>query len=70
MIVIQEPVINTLISPNRAGNNMSVYKQAVKREMIAKLRTHIKDWRNGDISAEDAMYDLEGWADEIWGDEE
>lgn len=48
----------------------SAYQAAVKEEMIAKLRQHLREWRAGEISAEHAMYDLEIWVDEIWGDEE
>lgn len=48
---------------------MDAYKRALEREMIAKLRQHVKDWRKGAIHADDAMYDLETYADEIWGEE-
>jgi hypothetical protein len=49
--------------------SLSIYKSALKEEMIVKLRSHVKEWREGAIDAEDAMYDLECWVDEIWGDE-
>jgi len=49
---------------------MDAYKRALEREMIAKLRQHVKEWREDTIDAEDAMYDLETWVDEIWGGEE
>ena len=48
----------------------TMYQQGLKEEMIAKLRKHVREWRAGEIHAEDAMYDLEMWVDEIWGDEE
>jgi hypothetical protein len=48
----------------------SMYQRALKEEMIVKLRKHVKDWREGAISAEDAIYDLECWVNDIWGDSE
>ncbi len=49
---------------------MDAYKRALERDMIAKLKQHVKEWREGIISSEDAIYDLETWVHEIWGDEE
>ena len=49
---------------------MKLYQSALKEEMIAKLRKHVREWRDGSIDAEDVMYALECWVDEIWGNEE
>lgn len=47
------------------------YKEALKREMIEKLRKNVKEWRdNGGCGGDDHMYDLETWVNEIWGDDE
>lgn len=47
------------------------YKEALKCEMIEKLKEHVKEWRaNGGCGGDDHMYDLEMWVHEIWGDEE
>jgi hypothetical protein len=48
---------------------MDAYQRALERDMIAMLRQHVKEWREGTIRAEDAMCDLRFWVDEIWGDE-
>ena len=57
----------------RRGGRMSEYhyKEALKCEMIEKLKEHVKEWRaNGGCGGDDHMYDLEMWVHEIWGDEE
>ena len=49
----------------------SAYKRALERDMIAKLRQHVKEWRKeGGVHGDFYMYDLEAWVNEIWGDEE
>ena len=49
----------------------SAYKRALERDMIAKLRQHVKEWRKeGGVHGDFYMADLEAWVDEIWGDEE
>jgi hypothetical protein len=53
-----------------AGISMDAYKRALEREMIEKLKEHVKEWRaNGGCGGDDHMYDLETWVHEIWGDE-
>ena len=47
----------------------SYYQTALKTEMIRKLRQYVREWREGTMGAEDAMYELEGYVDEIWGSE-
>mgnify|MGYP001224566552 CR=1 FL=1 len=46
------------------------YKEGLKNELIERLRLRCKEWRAKEIDARDAMYDLEIFVQEIWGDEE
>ena len=46
------------------------YKEGLKNELIERLRLRCKEWRAKEIDASDAMYDLEIFVQEIWGDEE
>ena len=48
---------------------MSHWNHAVIQVFLTQLRKNLKEWREGSMDAEDAMYDLEGRVDEIWGDE-
>ena len=47
----------------------TAYQQGLKEEMIARVRKLARAWRNGDIHADDCMYDIETWCDEIWGED-
>ena len=46
------------------------YKEGLKNELIERLRLRCKEWRAKEIDARDAMYDLEIFVQEIWGEEE
>jgi hypothetical protein len=56
-----------------AGVTMGAYERAyregLKQEMIEVLKLRVKEWREGEIDARDAMCDLEIYVQEIWGDE-
>lgn len=43
------------------------YNEALKREFIFNIRSHVEMWREGNIDAETCMHNIETWVHEIWG---